>query len=45
MITGPATKITNLGTVKTVLDVRGFTLYLAFAISFSLAAGLFIDIL
>lgn len=44
MITGPATKITNLGAVKMVLGVRGFTLYLAFAISFSLAAGLLIDI-
>jgi uncharacterized membrane protein YraQ (UPF0718 family) len=44
MITGPATKITNLGAVKMVLGVRGFTLYLTFAISFSLAVGLLIDI-
>jgi uncharacterized membrane protein YraQ (UPF0718 family) len=44
MITGPATKITNLGAVKMVLGVRGFALYLAFAASFSLAAGLLIDI-
>ena len=44
MITGPATKITNLGAVKMALGVRGFTLYLAFAVSFSLITGLLIDV-
>jgi uncharacterized membrane protein YraQ (UPF0718 family) len=43
MITGPATKITNLGAVKMALGVRGFALYLAFSVSFSLVAGLLID--
>jgi uncharacterized membrane protein YraQ (UPF0718 family) len=43
MITGPATKITNLGAVKMALGVRGFALYLAFSVTFSLAAGLLID--
>jgi len=43
MITGPATKITNLGAVKTVLGTRHFILYLAFMILFSLSACLIID--
>ena len=45
MITGPATKITNLGALKIVLGVRRFVLYLAFVILFSLAAGLLIDLM
>lgn len=40
MITGPATKITNLGALKIVLGVRRFALYLAFVMVFSFAAGL-----
>ena len=43
MITGPATKITNLGALKIVLGARRFILYLVFAAGFSLAAGLLID--
>ncbi len=43
MITGPATKITNLGAVKIVLGARRFILYLAFTILFALAAGIIID--
>ena len=39
MITGPATKITNLGAVKIVLGVKRFALYLAFTILFALATG------
>ena len=39
MITGPATKITNLGALKIVLGARSFTLYLLFVISFAMAAG------
>ncbi len=39
MITGPATKITNLGAVKIVLGVRRFLLYLGFVMSFSLLTG------
>ncbi|MDR1579737.1 MAG: permease [Synergistaceae bacterium] len=44
MLTGPATKITNLGAVKMVLGVRHFVLYLAFTILFSFATGLLIDV-
>jgi uncharacterized membrane protein YraQ (UPF0718 family) len=43
MITGPATKITNLGAVKIVLGLRRFLLYLAFTILFSLLTGFFVD--
>jgi uncharacterized membrane protein YraQ (UPF0718 family) len=43
MITGPATKITNLGAVKIILGIKNFILYLAFTILFALLSGLFVD--
>jgi uncharacterized membrane protein YraQ (UPF0718 family) len=43
MITGPATKITNLGAVKIVLGAKNFIFYLAFAVLFALASGFLID--
>jgi uncharacterized membrane protein YraQ (UPF0718 family) len=43
MITGPATKITNLGAVKIVLGMRHFVLYWVFTIIFALLSGLAID--
>ncbi|MDR0376569.1 MAG: permease [Spirochaetaceae bacterium] len=43
MITGPATKITNLGAVKIALGVRHFVVYVVFAILFALLTGFFID--
>jgi uncharacterized membrane protein YraQ (UPF0718 family) len=43
MITGPATKITNLGAVKIVLGLRDFIFYLAFTILFALLTGFFVD--
>lgn len=45
MITGPATKITNLGAMKTVLGVRRFVLYIAFAMIFALVSGIAVDCL
>lgn len=39
MITGPATKITNLGAVKIVLGVRNFLLYLAYVAAFAVLTG------
>ena len=45
MITGPATKITNLGAVKIVLGIRRFILYLAFTMLFALITGLFVDLI
>ena len=44
MITGPATKITNLGALKIVLGTRRFLLYLAFVMLFSLLTGLLVDL-
>ncbi|MGB4659208.1 MAG: permease [Mobilitalea sp.] len=44
MITGPATKITNLGAVKIVLGSRHFIMYLMFVIGFALITGLVINI-
>ena len=40
MLTGPSTKITNMGAVKIVLGVKRFALYIAFVMAFSLVAGL-----
>ena len=45
MITGPATKITNLGALKIVLGMRRFLLYLAFVMVFSLATGLLVNLI
>lgn len=44
MITGPATKITNLGALKIVLQGRRFGLYLAFAMIFALLSGLLVNL-
>lgn len=43
MITGPATKITNLGAVKIVLGAKRFALYLAFTVLFALLTGWIVD--
>lgn len=43
MITGPATKITNLGALKIVLGIRNFLLYIVFSIVFAMAAGFIVD--
>ena len=43
MLTGPSTKITNLGALKIVLGVRRFLLYLIFVIAFSLITGLAVN--
>lgn len=40
MITGPATKITNLGALKIVLGIRRFLLYIAFVMVFSFLSGI-----
>lgn len=44
MITGPATKITNLGAVKIVLGIKRFLLYLAFVMLFSLVTGVLVNL-
>lgn len=45
MITGPATKITNLGALKIVLGVKHFLLYLAYVMIFSLITGLLVNLI
>ena len=45
MITGPATKITNLGALKIVLRMKRFLLYLAFVMAFSLVTGLLVNLI
>ena len=45
MLTGPATKITNLGALKIVLGVRRFLLYLAYVMAFSLVTGLAVNLI
>lgn len=45
MITGPSTKITNLGALKIVLGLKHFLLYLAFVMAFSLLTGLAVNLL
>lgn len=42
MITGPATKITNLGALKTVLGIKHFIIYILFVIIFALTIGFLI---
>jgi len=45
MITGPATKITNLGALKIVLGMKGFVLYILFCVVFAFLSGLLVDVL
>ena len=45
MITGPATKITNLGALKIVFGAWKFAGYIAFVILYSLINGLIVDLL
>ena len=45
MITGPATKITNLGALKIVLGMRHFIIYLLFVMLFALLSGFLINLI
>lgn len=45
MITGPATKITNLGALKIVLGIKRFVLYIVFVMLFSLITGLITNLM
>lgn len=44
MITGPATKITNLGALKIVLGAKSFILYLAFIMLFAFISGALVNL-
>ena len=43
MLTGPSTKITNLGALKIILGIKRFLLYLAFVMVFSFVTGLAVN--
>ena len=43
MITGPATKITNLGALKIVLGAKRFALYIFFVMVFPFVTGLLVN--
>jgi uncharacterized membrane protein YraQ (UPF0718 family) len=43
MITGPTTKITNLGAIKIVLGMKHFIVYLVFAMLFALLSGFIVN--
>ena len=45
MITGPATKITNLGAMKIVLGWKRFLLYILYAMAFAWCTGMLADIM
>ena len=45
MLTGPSTKITNLGALKIVLGLKHFVLYLAFVMIFSFATGMIVNLI
>ncbi|MDR1537503.1 MAG: permease [Clostridiales bacterium] len=45
MLTGPATKITNLGAMKIVLGTRNFALYIFFNMAFALVCGLVLNVI
>lgn len=45
MITGPATKITNLGAVKIILGTKRFLLYVTFTILYSLVCGVAVNMI
>lgn len=44
MLTGPSTKITNLGALKIVLGIKHFVFYLAFVMMFSLVTGIVVNL-
>ncbi len=45
MITGPATKITNLGALKIAMGLKRFLIYLAFIMAFSFVSGVTVNLL
>ena len=45
MITGPATKITNLGALKICLGIKNFIIYIIYTILFSIVSGIIVNII
>ena len=44
MLTGPSTKITNLGALKIVLGAKRFLLYLTFVMVFAFVTGMIVNL-
>lgn len=44
MLTGPSTKITNLGALKIVLGIRRFLIFIAYVMAFSFITGIVVNI-
>lgn len=45
MITGPATKITNLGALKSALGIKRFIIYILYVMLFSLCCGMLVNLI
>jgi len=45
MITGPATKITNLGALKIAVGWKRFTLYIGFVMLYSFLCGMIVNLI
>ena len=45
MLSGPATKLTNLSALKIILGAKNFILYIVFSIIFSIITGCIVNIL
>ena len=45
MLTGPSTKITNLGALKIVLGIKNFILYILYVMLFSLLCGFVVNLI
>ena len=45
MITGPATKITNMGALKAAMGWKRFTLYIFFVMVFALISGVIVNMI
>lgn len=45
MVSGPATKLTNLGALKIALGLKNFSIYILYVLSFSITMGLLINFL
>ena len=45
MITGPATKITNLGALKIALGIKNFALYILYVMAFSFITGILVNLI
>ena len=43
MITGPSTKITNLGALKICIGIKNFVIYMLYVVLFSIISGLVVN--